>query len=279
MAIYYMDGTFVPETEATLPVSDLIILRGYGVFDFLRTYGGRPFHLDAHIRRLLNSARLIGLSCPWRFQEIEDIVTETLARNNFPEANVRLMITGGDSADSITPGEKPRLLVMVTALKTFPEAWYATGVKISTTDVTRFIPGAKSIDYIRGILALHEAHSIGAVEAIYVDDRGRVLEGTTSNIFAVIGGQLVTPPDDILPGVTRDVTLDLVRPQATPQLRPLTRAELYRAEEVFLSSSNKEIMPVVQVDGKIIGNGSPGAMTRQIMGLFRDYTTSYASKR
>ncbi len=172
MAIYYMDGKFVPEAEATLPVSDLIILRGYGVFDFLRTYGGRPFHLDAHIRRLRNSAQLIGLSCPWSFQEIKDVVTETMAKNDFPESNVRLMITGGDSADSITPGEKPRLLVMVTALKTFPEEWYETGVKISTTDVTRFIPGSKSIDYIRGILALNKAHLIQAIESIYVDNRG-----------------------------------------------------------------------------------------------------------
>lgn len=278
MAIYYMDGKFVPEAEATLPVSDLIILRGYGVFDFLRTYGGRPFHLDAHIRRLRNSAQLIGLSCPWSFQEIKDIVTGTLAKNDFPESNVRLMITGGDSTDSITPGEKPRLLVMVNALKTFPAEWFETGVKITTKDVTRFIPGAKSIDYIRGILALNEAHRIDAVESIYVDNRGWVREGTTSNIFAVIGGELVTPPDDILPGVTRDVTLDLVTPMTTPQLRPLSRDELYRADEVFLSSSNKEIMPVVQVDGKTIANGRPGSMTRRIMALFKEYTINYATQ-
>lgn len=275
MAIYYIDGKFVPAEEAVLPVSDLVILRGYGVFDFLRTYGGKPFHLDDHIRRLQNSAGLIGLSCPWSFSELKDLVTRTLKRNDYPESNIRLLITGGDSDDSITPGEKPRLLIMVTSLKKFPKQWYDDGVKIITTNVMRSIPGAKSIDYIRGILALNDAQRAGAVEAVYVDDQDRILEGTTSNIFAVINGALVTPPDDILPGVTRNVTIAIAEPVGKSQLQPLTRQELCRADEVFLSSSNKEILPVVQVDGQIIANGRPGAVTKRVMELFSTYTENF----
>jgi len=275
MAVYYIDGLFVDQHEAVLPVSDLAILRGYGVFDFLRTYGGRPFHLDAHIQRLQNSAKLIDLACPWEHAEIRDIVTETMQRNDFPESSIRLLITGGDSDDSITPGSNPRLLVMVSQVKTFPERWYEDGVEIITTDITRYIPGAKSIDYIRAILALNNARSVGAVESLYVDAQGHVLEGTTSNLFMVADSQLITPPADILPGVTRDVVLDIVAPDFKLELRAVAKEELLGADEVFLTSSNKEVLPVRVIDGQVIGSGKPGVFTKQIMKLFSEYTKSY----
>ena len=277
MSIYYIDGLFVTAEKAVLPVSDLAILRGYGVFDYMRTYGGRPFHLDAHIKRLLNSAQLIGLSSPWNIQDVSDIVEATLKRNNYQESSIRLLITGGDSVDSITPGEKPRLLVMVEPVKEFPSQWYEEGVKVITTDITRCVPGAKSIDYIQAILALNNARNTGAAESLYVDIQERILEGTTSNIFAVINGQLVTPQDEILPGVTRDVVLDIVSPVFSPQLRAISRTEIYTADEVFLTSSNKEILPVSQIDDVVIGTGKPGEITREIQQLFRDYAEQYAS--
>ncbi len=277
MGMYYIDGQFVEEKDAVLPVTDLVILRGYGVFDFMRTYGGRPFHLDAHIKRLRNSARLIELACPWSHQELYDIVMETVSRNSYEEANIRLLISGGESRDGITPGDHPRLLVMVTPVKRFPETWYREGVKIITTDITRYIPGAKSIDYTKAILALNSAGRQHAVEAVYVDGNGVVLEGTTSNIFAVIKGRLLTPPEDILPGVTRDVILNKVAQELKPELQTITRAELYQADELFLSSSNKEVLPIRQVDGHVIGDGRPGPVSRKVMELFREYTERFVS--
>ncbi len=279
MSICYIDGSFIEAEKASLPVSDLVILRGYGVFDYMRTYGGRPFHLDAHIRRLLNSAQLIGLNCPWGSREISEIVKNTLERNSFQESTVRLMVTGGDSDDSITPGEKPRLLVMVKPVKEFPVQWYEQGIKVITTDITRHIPGAKSIDYIQAILALNKAGKTGAVESLYVNSRGSVLEGTTSNFFIVIDGQLVTPRDDILPGITRDVILKITEPDFSPRLRSVSRTELYKAEELFLTSSNKEVLPVRQVDDVVIGTGKPGPVTRKIRELFMAYTDQYAKSR
>ena len=186
MGVFYIDGKYVKEEEAVLPVSDLAILRGYGVFDFLRTYGGRPFHLDAHIKRLQNSAELIELACPWSHAELVEIISETVSRNSYSEFNIRLLITGGESEDSITPGSRPRFLVMITPVREFPGEWYENGVKITTADITRYIPGAKSIDYIRAIMGLNRAGSQGAVESVYIDGEGCVLEGTTSNIFCVI---------------------------------------------------------------------------------------------
>ena len=279
MSIYYVDGEFVEADKAVLPLSDLAILRGYGVFDYMRTYGGKAFHLEAHVRRLMNSARLIGLECPWDLNEIKEIVKETLARNENPESTVRLLITGGDSADSITPGNNPRLIVMVKPAKNFPDHWYEEGIKVITTNITRYVPGAKSIDYIRAIISLNTARESGAVESLYVAENKWVLEGTTSNVFAVIDGQLATPQEEILPGVTRDVVLEITKPVFNPQLRTISRDELYQAEEIFLTSSNKEVLPVRQVDEKTIGNGKPGKITREVQELFRDYTGRYDSKQ
>ena len=276
MGTYYIDGEFVPSSEAAIPVTDLAVLRGFGVFDFMRTYGGRPFHLDSHINRLMNSARLIGLGCPWSYDEIYEIANQTLAKNDYPESNVRLVITGGDSDDSITPGSKPRLMVMVNPIKTFPESWYQDGVKIITVEINRYIPGAKSIDYIRAIQSLQQAKKFDAVEAVYLDQKGNVLEGTTSNLFAVIDGEIITPEEDILPGITRDVVLDIAASDYPIQLRAISRQELLEADELFLSSSNKEVLPVVMVDNQEIAHGAVGSVTSHVMELFRKYTALYS---
>lgn len=275
MGIYYVDGAYVDETAAVLPVTDLAILRGYGVFDFLRTYNGYPFHLRAHAERLRNSAALLGLECPWSVEELSSIVQTTLEKNGYPESNIRLLVTGGDSEDNISPGPHPRLLVMVNPLKPYPEKWYSDGVKIITARLNRYIPGAKSIDYIRAIMTLRDARAAGAIESVYVSPDDRALEGTTSNLFIVSDGSVITPSDDILPGITRDVLLDILKPDFEPAVRPLTMQELTGADEVFMSSSTKELVPVVQVDERLIGDRRPGPVTRRIMEIFRNYTANY----
>ncbi|MCG6929496.1 MAG: aminotransferase class IV [Desulfofustis sp.] len=278
MAVYYIDGTFVDEGEAVLPVRDLIILRGYGVFDFLRTYNGRPFHLEEHLTRLRNSARLIGLHCPWSNDELASIVHQTLARNDFEESNIRLLVTGGDSEDGISPGPNPRLVVLIGDALRFPETCYRDGVKIITARLNRYIPGAKSIDYIRAIVTLKDAKAAGAVESIYVTEDDHVLEGTTSNLFIVKAGVVSTASEDILPGITRDVLLKILKPEFELQVRPVLRQELLDADEAFLASSNKEVMPVVAVDDQAIAGGRPGPVTRKVMSIFRDYTDRYGRK-
>lgn len=275
MGTYYVDGHYVDQAEAVLPVTDLIILRGFGVFDFLRTYNGHPFHLTAHVERLRNSAALIGLDCPWSTQFLSEVVHKTLQENGYPDANIRLLVTGGDSDDNISPGQHPRLLVMVDPLKNFPESWYRDGVKIITTRLNRFIPGAKSIDYIRAIITLRDAREAGAVESVYVSQNDQVLEGTTSNLFSVRDGAVITPSDDILPGITREVLLDILKAEFTMEVRPLSRQELLDSDEAFLASSTKEVVPVVQVDGQVIGDHRPGPTTRRIMEIFKNYTERY----
>ncbi len=280
MDTYYIDGEYVLEEDAKISVKDMSILRGYGVFDFLRTYNRRPFYLDTHIGRLARSARLINLAMPLGNEQIEKIVMETMAKNpHHDEANIRLVVTGGVSPDSITPADNPKLMVMVTGLHACPAEWYDEGVAIITTHAERYMPGAKSINYIPAILALSRARQQDAIESIYVDHLGRLLEGTTTNFFAFIGDTLVTPSVSILPGVTRQVIISLVEKEFDLQIRDVHKDEIRLMDEAFLTASNKEVVPVVRMDDYRFGDGNPGERTLRIMALFSEFTRKYGEER
>lgn len=272
MSIYYVDGEFMPAETAVIPVDDLALMRGYGVFDFLRTYAGKPLHLKEHVERLVCSAAKIGLELPWDAAGIMAIVEETLAKNDLAgeanaldEANVRILITGGSSSDFITPEGHPRLLVLVTPVAPKPAHWYTDGVKIITFPSSRTIPGAKSIDYIPATMALGKAKKAGAIEALYLEEDGRVRECTTSNIFAVKRGAIVTPGDEILAGITRKTVLSLAEAHHPVAVRDLFLKELLAADEVFITGSGKNLVPVVQIDEDVIGDGKPGRVTKGLM--------------
>ena len=272
MPIYYVDGKFVPSESAVIPVDDLALLRGIGVFDLLRTFNGEPYFLDAHIDRLENSARKIDLALPWSHGEIAAVVKATLAKNDIGEANIRIVVTGGSSTDFMTPSGPPRLLVLVSPIPKLPESWYTDGVKIISWEVERPIPGAKSIDYISASLALKKAAAKNAVEALYIDRKGLALECTTANIFAFIGNILTTPGQGILSGITRKVVLQLAERLFTVDIRDISRAELSAAEEVFITGTSKGIVPVVRIDEETIGDGRPGQRTRQLMAALKRHT-------
>ena len=272
MAIYYIDGEFVPAEKAVIPVDDLAILRGIGVFDLLRTYNGEPYFLDAHIDRLEGSAQKIGLALPWSHEQIAKVVEATLAKNDIPEANIRIVVTGGSSIDFMTPSGSPRLLVLVSPIPRLPDHWYTKGVKIISWEVERPIPGAKSIDYISASLALKKAATENAVEAMYIDRNGLALECTTSNIFAFIGNTLVTPGRGILSGVTRKVVLELAKQLFPIDIRDISRTELMAADEIFITGTSKGLVPVVQVDDGVIADGRPGQRTRELMARMKRHT-------
>lgn len=271
--ICYVNGQFLPLSEAGLPVQDLAILRGYGVFDFLRTYNGHPFRLAEHLQRLARSASLIELELPWSSAELESIVLQTLAKNMIPEANVRIVVTGGVSANSVTPDAGPGLLVLVTPARLYPAEYYTQGTKAITVPANRFIPDAKTINYMAALLAQKKARVADAVEALYVNEQGHILEGTTTNLFAFKGQQLITPMEGILPGVTRGVVLELAEDMFEVIERPLRLTELAEVDEAFISASNKEIMPLHTIDSTPIGSGrAPGPNTQRLMDRFRDFT-------
>lgn len=277
MDIYNINGEFVPADQAKLSIHDLAVLRGYGVFDFLRTYNKVPFHLGDHVTRLKKSASLLGLKIQTPLLEIEDRVLKTLAQNNHHESNIRIVVTGGVSDDNLMPAGNDQLLIMVSELNNLPKTYYIDGVSVITNNVDRFLPGAKTINYIPGILSLKEAKSRGAIESLYVDKGGNILEGTTSNFFAVFGDTLVTPPESrILPGITRQVILQLVKSFPQIEVRNIHKDEIRFMDEAFISASNKEIIPVVSIDCITIGNGKPGKTTQTIVDKFADYTINYS---
>lgn len=267
IATYYVDGRFTTADQAVIPVDDLAVLRGLGVCDLMRTFNRVPYFLREHVERLIDSAGKIGLNhLPWSTRELERIISDTLYRNpNVEDANIRVIITGGSSDDFMTPRGRPRLIVMVTQIPAIPETWYTRGVKVITTPSERAIPGAKSISYISATLAMKKARQEGAVEALLVDREGHVPEGTTSNLFAFKDGTLITAEEGILAGITRSVILKLASPLFPVSFRTLDQSELPHVDEVFISGTNKGIVPVVRIDAHRIGDGRPGPGTRSII--------------
>jgi branched-chain amino acid aminotransferase len=275
--VYYVDGKFVSDSEAVFPINDLGLLRGYGCFDFMRTYHGKAIFMKDHVQRLFRSTREIGIELPWTETEIVDLVQETLRRNPPVESNVRILVTGGPSTDFITPQGKTRMAIMVAPVNQYPPAWYAEGAKIITVTYSRTIPAAKTIDYTRAIMVLAEARRKGAIEVIYLDPHGRVREGTTSNLFIFQSNTLVTPGENILHGITRQKVLGLAENRFPVKVRDVTREELVAADEAFITSSNRKVVPIVRVDEETIGDGKPGAHTRTLMQAFEEYTTRLAT--
>lgn len=279
MDMYYVDGAFIEEDRAMVPAKDLIVLRGYGVFDFLITYNRRPFYLDAHITRLENSAKAINLKLRHTHKEIADIVIQTLEKNtHHAESNIRIVYTGGISPDGVTPQGNGILMVMVTPRYQPPHWWYTDGAKVVTVEMERFIPESKSTNYLSAVFAQSLAREQGGIEAIYKDRENRLLEGTSANFFCFKGRKLITPPDVILAGISRSVVFELLKDKYEITLRHIKADELPDMDEAFISASNKEIVPIVQVDDLTMGNGSPGDNTRALMKIWADYTSAYGRK-
>jgi branched-chain amino acid aminotransferase len=271
MSVYYVNGEYVDAASASLPVGDLGIVRGYGVFDLGRTYGRTPFRLREHIERLERSAAQIELALPWSADELEAIALETLARNpDMQDAAIRIVVTGGESASYMMPEEKPSLFVMVTPLNLPKQEIFVSGAKLVTVQGDRFLPTVKSINYIGAIMAMKKARRAGAVEALYVSADSSITECTTSNFFAFKGDTLVTPATGVLDGITRAATLEVADDIYTIDYRNLRYDELDEIDEAFITSTTKEILPIVQVDDIVIGDGKPGARSKRLMAVLHE---------
>ncbi len=270
----YVNGNWALDSEAKIPVFDLAVLRGFGIFDFLRTYKHVPFRLDAHLDRLWNSARLLQITIPISKLELEKIITDGLKRNAAAaeDFNIRIIVTGGISPDSISIGT-PSLIVLYTKAHVYPPEFYATGIKVTTFPVKRFIPEAKSINYMAGVLELKKARGLGATEIIHTDETGEIYEGMTSNFYAVINGKIITRPSEILEGITKKVVREIAAELKIPIVeRTLNISEIKNFDEVFVTASNKEIMPVNMIDDVKIGSGKAGALTKKLIAAYRKLT-------
>jgi branched-chain amino acid aminotransferase len=263
-AWWYIGGQWVHPDEATISINDMAVLRGYSVFESLRTYDRRPFHLDEHLARLYRSAKLIEMEIPWSSEQIAGVVREIIVRNTYRHAAIRLLVTGGVSEDGILPSGIPTLAVLITPLGERDMERFAKGCKLITTKLQRISPEAKTANYIAAVRALKEAVRRDAADALFVNERDHVLEATRSNFFIFRGDTLVTPRRGILIGITRNVVLELARSRFAVEERPILLEELALSDEAFITSSSKEITPVVQIDDLIIGDGKPGPRTYEL---------------
>jgi len=269
-AQWYIDGRWVHPHEASISINDTAILRAYSVFESLRTYDRRPFHLDEHLARIYRSAELIDLDIPYSREQIAAVVREVIARNAYKHATIRIFVTGGETEDSILPTGKPVLVVLITPLGERDMQRFAQGIKVITTHLQRIMPEAKTNNYVAAVRALKEAARHNAADALFVNEQGHVLEATRSNFFIFRGDTLVTPRQGILIGVTRNVVLNLARDRFPVEERPVLLDELSLVDEAFITSSSKEILPVVQIDDLVIGDGKPGPRTIELEQRFID---------
>jgi branched-chain amino acid aminotransferase len=267
-AWWYIGGQWVHPDKATISINDVGVLRGYSVFESLRTYNRRPFHLDLHLTRLYRSAILIEMDIPWSSEQIAKVVREIIVRNTYQHAAIRLLITGGESEDGMLPSGEPLLVVLITPLGERDMERFAKGCQLISTKLQRISPEAKTANYIAAVRALKEAVRHGAEDALFVNERGHVLEATRSNFFIFRGDTLITPRRGILVGITRNVVIELARSKFAIEERPILLEELTLADEAFITSSSKEITPVVQIDDLIVGDGKPGQRTYKLEQFF-----------
>lgn len=282
--LIYIDGEFLPKTEAKVSVFDHGLLYGDGVFEGIRSYNGRVFKLDEHLERLYDSAKSIMLQIPIPIETMKETVLETLRRNHLSEAYIRLVVTRGVGDLGLDPDKcpQPSIIIIADKITLYPQKFYEEGLEIVTASVRRnyseaINPRIKSLNYLNNILAKIEGKQSGAEEVLMLNAEGYVVECSGDNIFWVKNEVLVTPPVHmgILEGVTRNSVIDLAREAGMRvEERVFTRHDLYIADECFLTGTAAEVIPVVNIDRRAIGDGQPGKVTEKLIAAFRQFAHS-----
>jgi branched-chain amino acid aminotransferase len=278
MTKVYISGKLYDKSEAKVSVYDHGLLYGDGVFEGIRVYAGKVFRLREHVDRLYESARHIQLEIPLSREKIAEAVSSTVRANNKENGYVRLIVTRGAGTLGLDPRKTtdPQVIIIADDISLYPPELYDNGLEIITASTIRNHPNAlnpriKSLNYLNNIMAKIEAIQGGCLEALMLNPKGEVAECTGDNIFVVKGGVLRTPPVDagILEGVTRNAVIELARAADIPvQEVPLTRHDVYAADECFLTGTAAEVIPVVKCDKRSIGTGKPGPVTRMLRERF-----------
>lgn len=281
--LVYIDGKFVPESEARISVFDHGFLYGDGVFEGIRAYNGRVFKLKEHLDRLYDSAKAIDLKIPVSKDEFADIILETLRVNKLRDAYIRPIVTRGVGDLGLDPRkcEKPMIIVITREWGKLYGDLYEKGLVAVTVTTRRnaidaLPPNIKSLNYLNNILAKIEANAKGGDEAIFLDHNGYVSEGSGDNIFVVKNGAISTPPViNNLRGITRAVVVDIIKKLKIPfEETNIGLYDLYTADELFVTGTAAEIAPIVKIDGRIVGDGKPGRITKMLIQEFKKVTQS-----
>ena len=274
----WINGKLVNKEDAKVSVYDHGLLYGDGVFEGMRAYNGRVFEVAAHMKRLFDSAKAIRLDIPYTAEQITQFTYDTIKANGFTDCYVRLVVTRGIGSLGLDPNRSPgpSVIIISDLIQLYPKEMYENGMAVITASVIRNHPNAlspriKSLNYLNNILAKIEAIDAGVPEAVMLNHQGYVAECTADNIFIVRGGEVLTPPasEGSLEGITRGAIMDLARGSMLPMFeRRLERHDLYVADECFLTGSGAEVIPVTKVDGRVIGDGKPGPVTKKLHAAF-----------
>ncbi len=278
----YIDGKLYAKEDAKISVYDHGLLYGDGVFEGIRSYGGKVFRMRAHLDRLWDSAKAIVLAIPMSKEQMAQAIQDTLAVNGIQDGYIRVVVTRGAGSLGLDPNHcrDPQVIIITDYIALYPEELYRKGLEIVTVSVARSHPAAlspriKSLNYLNNILAKIEGQQAGCVEALMLNHKGEVAECTGDNIFLVRNGGLLTPSMEsgILEGITRDAVIEIARAAGIAVREvPLTKHDVYIAEECFLTGTAAEVIPVVKVDSRTIGGGLPGPITRDLSDRFHKLT-------
>ena len=278
----YVDGKYYDEAKAKISVFDHGLLYGDGIFEGIRAYNGRVFQLKEHVDRLFASAKAILLTIPLAHSEMIRAVVETCRRNRVRDGYVRLLVTRGVGTLGLNPNrcKKGSVIIIAGKIQLYPPEYYRDGLEIVTVPTTRNLhsalnPAIKSLNYLNNILAKIEANNAGCEEAVMLNSEGFVAECTGDNLFIVKDGELFTPPlsAGALYGITRRVVMGLAKEEGWRVSEPnLTRYDLFNADECFLTGTGAEIVPVVKIDGRVVGKGRPGPVTRKLVARYHALT-------
>lgn len=278
--VIYMNDEFVKKEDAKVSVYDHGFLYGDGIFEGIRSYNGNVFRLEEHLERLYDSAKSIMLQIPHTPEEMTNLVVETLRKNNLKDAYIRLVVSRGVGNLGLDPLScaKPNVIIIAESLTLFPKALYETGIEIVSVATRRsrsdvLSPKVKSLNYLNNILVKIEANLAGVPEALMLNDQGYVAEGSADNIFIVKKNKLLTPPGYVgaLEGITRNAIMEVAAMKGYDiQEGVFTRHDVYVADEVFLTGTAAEVIAVVKVDGRVIGEGKPGPVTNDLLVSFRE---------
>ncbi|WP_236612891.1 aminotransferase class IV [Cesiribacter andamanensis] len=265
---YYFNDRIVDAHAPLLQLQDLGLFRGYAVFDFLRTQGGKPLLMERYLQRFRHSAEAMRLTLHLPDATLAELIRELIRKNGFAESGVRLLLSGGYSPDLFTPAE-PNLIIRIEPYTPAPQSSYTQGARLVTDEYLREWPAVKHTNYINAIRNQPRVLAAGATEVLY-HWQGQLSECSRSNLFIAKGGTLITPPlQQVLAGVTRGQVLRLARAAGIPvEERPLKLEELWQADEAFITATTKRVMPIVQIDHHTIGAGTPGPLSRHLLELW-----------
>jgi len=270
---FFLNDEIVPADKATIGITDISILRGFAIFDFFRTVKFKPLLMDGYLQRFINSAKMMELPLNYHQKDLENIIHQLIEKNEMAEAGVRLVLTGGYSENAFLPSD-PNFMILIEPVKLPPREWFENGIKLLTHHYQREWSQIKTTNYLTSVKLAPLCRQKKAVDVLY-HYQGQLREVSRSNVFLIKNGVIATPAEGVLLGITRAKVIQLAKQHYKVEERAISMEEVFEADEVFMTGTTKKVLPVVQLDEKIIANGKPGVISNHLVSLFNEFEQQY----